>query len=202
MDSVFNGADSISMGDSLWISFSSDRVTDVLSNFQRADNIHRRIYVDTTIIEKDVDITVIIQAITPFNISDPDNNDTIPTVIQTIINSNPNITDPWNLDIINGDIQGMVIQIKPDSTYILDDVNLKLEGTINIFDAVGNRLVEDLKMLYMPEWKSLIFVWNAKNNNGRYVGSGSYLAVAEYKIIVNGKVKLSEQKRKLVSVMK
>lgn len=203
VDSIFNGADSISSGDSIWISFASDRVSDVVSNFQRTDNIHRRIFVDTTIIEKDIDITVVINAITPFDISDPNNIDPIPNDVQIIIdNSNINIINSWNLDKINGKYQGMIIQIKPDSSYILDDVNLRLEGTIDIFDAVGNRLVEDLDMIYVPQWKSLLFIWNAKNKNSRYVGSGSYLAVASYKIIVNNKVKVEEQKRKLVSVKK
>ena len=54
------------------------------------------------------------------------------------------------------------------------------EGTITIFDAVGNVIAREIDMTWLltsNDYYSGVGVWNGRNENNRIVGSGSYLAV-------------------------
>jgi len=44
---------------------------------------------------------------------------------------------------------------------------------------VGNTLVLKEKLAWWDEHKSLVWVWNLKNRNGRFVGPGMYVCLFE-----------------------
>jgi hypothetical protein len=72
----------------------------------------------------------------------------------------------------------MIINVVPDNLENVFD-GFKLKGDITIIDPVGNRLIEKKKMGWDEDKKRLIFAWNVKNANGRYVGSGMYLCLID-----------------------
>lgn len=59
--------------------------------------------------------------------------------------------------------------------------HVTLKGSIVIYDAVGNIVVEKgtLKAKVDVERTMVAFVWDGTNRSGRYVGTGTYLAVVE-----------------------
>ena len=72
----------------------------------------------------------------------------------------------------------MIITVGPDDWQIVLP-DFKLRGYINIYDAVGNQVLDRSKMLWWQAQKCLIFIWNGKNSNDRNVGPGMYLALFE-----------------------
>ena len=162
-------------GDSLWI-HETDRVCDVLDNYQNNyNNIKRELYVERILIPYEL----IPNAITPFNLSDINNNNfIIPDNIIDILN-NQGILDDLNISQNNnGDYIGMLIVVVPDNTeFLLED--FKLEGHIMIFDAVGNAVRQKSRMGWDEEYKGLVWIWNVKNEKGRTVGSAMYLCIIE-----------------------
>jgi len=61
-----------------------------------------------------------------------------------------------------------------------------LSGKISIFDALGNKVVNEENFERDKEKDVLIWTWNGKNTRGRTVGSGAYQAI----ISVDGKIHL------------
>jgi len=183
-------------GDSVWI-FDDDRVADicedesgnVANNYQNnLDNIKRLLTV--TFIAIDLNLNPI--TISPINLNDINNDSSIIIIPDELVQifQDSGMIDIWNLVTNdNGDPIGMVIQIIPD--FGDKDTNsfekMVLEGDISIFDAVGNMIVDREPMLFINDpslkklYKTLNFAWSAKNTLGRFVGSGSYLAVADIK---------------------
>ena len=70
--------------------------------------------------------------------------------------------------------RGLVIIAEPASR-MAGYVNLS--GRITIYDAVGNKVVNQIKGHVAQASKGVAFVWNGTNDKGRYVGAGTYLAV-------------------------
>jgi len=71
---------------------------------------------------------------------------------------------------------GSAIIIRTRLSLTLNDCS----GIINIFDAVGNRVVSDMDMDWVTasDGKNVgVGVWDGRNLNGRVVGSGAYLVI-------------------------
>jgi hypothetical protein len=97
-----------------------------------------------------------------------------PTINETTINS----LDGDNKDAIkNNGNSGMLLRIVPEETEKLMPNEFELNGTLSIYDALGNQIVQEDAMGYREDNFSLNYVWNCKNRNDRYVGSGTYLVV-------------------------
>lgn len=54
-------------------------------------------------------------------------------------------------------------------------------GVAAIYDAVGNRMARDVKLKKANTSTNYGFIWDGKNQNGRNVGTGTYLAVVKCK---------------------
>ncbi len=161
--------EAISNGDSIWINWEGDYVSDKLSdpNFQlNSENIHQPI---NAIIHKEpIDITI--SVVSPIDFKDLNDKNIIPDFII-------NILDEENKDELvqdNGDFKGMII--KTDLKTEIDNV-VKLKGEFTLYDYLGNPLVKNASMSFSEGDNSLYYVWNGKNKNGRLVGSGTYLGL-------------------------
>jgi hypothetical protein len=55
-----------------------------------------------------------------------------------------------------------------------------LEGLIWIFDVVNNQIVTERRMGFdEADTKRLYYVWDGRNDSGRDVGTGTYLAIVK-----------------------
>ena len=169
-------------GDSLWI-HEGDQIGDIcldelgntVHNFQNnTENTRRRLWVEKKLIPYEL----IPNSITPIDISNLNNIPTIPQFIIDIL-TNQNIIDDLDLSTnINGDLIGMIISVTPDNVdIVLKDFTLR--GHLTIYDAVGNQVRKRRRMGWDEQHKSLVYVWNAKNENLRSVGSAMYLCLIE-----------------------
>jgi hypothetical protein len=70
---------------------------------------------------------------------------------------------------------GSVIAVVPEGK--IENAAI-VEGTVTIYDAVKNMIVNKKPMTGDSE-KRLFYVWDGRNSHGRNVGSGTYLAVIE-----------------------
>jgi hypothetical protein len=70
--------------------------------------------------------------------------------------------------------KGMAIVVEPKSTMA---DNIGLRGSFTIYDCLGNVIVDRVDGKAYNGNQKLIFFWDGTNRNGRYVASGSYLAM-------------------------
>ena len=170
-----SGVDFMEEGDSLWIK-ETDRIGDTEGNFQNNNNnTRRKLYVKRKVIPYDFNPV----AISPIDLANIHINK-IPSEIIAVL-ENQGILDNLNLSQNgNGSYVGMLIMALPDPENIGKFMpDIEVIGHISIFDPVGNQVVSRNRMAWWHETKRLLYVWNVKNNNGRTVGLGSYLAVIE-----------------------
>ena len=97
-------------------------------------------------------------------VSLPNPFDPIKAEISASVRNYYNITDK----------EGLVIVAKPASRIA---GHVVLRGKLAIYDAVGNKVLEIVSKETESNAKDLIFVWNGTNKKGRFVGTGTYLAV-------------------------
>lgn len=171
--SIYNisGASMILEGDSIWINWNDECVSDILNepNYQlNRKNIRQPIEVVYHQQPIDIDISVV----SPINFKDLDNSNLIPDHIVNILNEK-------NLEKLkqdNDEIHGMIIKTDLKSEIKTD---VKLVGEFTLYDYLGNTLVNKVEMSFNDDDNSLYYVWNGKNENGRLVGSGTYLGLFE-----------------------
>jgi hypothetical protein len=165
-------------GDSIWINCSvGDNVFDKPGNLQ-SNPLNIRRVLDTKVLNVPFNFTI--QATSPFILN---TNNNIPNFITAI----PVIkiyVEQNNFEIKNGFFQGITIFIKPDNPNNMTKGEI-LEGTIALFDAVGNKIIKDAPLGFFngngdKNKLGLYFVWNCRNKNSRIVGIGTYLAVAKF----------------------
>ncbi len=76
----------------------------------------------------------------------------------------------------DGDYKGiMIIMLEPDVLENAPDVQ-GYAATLSLYDGVGNTILRDVDMAYIGKTKSLVYLWDGRNKQGRYVGPGGYLA--------------------------
>ncbi len=179
--SLADNIDKLRGGDSIWI-HESDRVGDLckdlsgnsMTNFQNnPHNTKRELFVERRLIP----FTMLPKAASPVN----RNNlvtDKFINIFKNDDNSPNNIFEGLKLEKSGDGYIGMVINVVPDR---LENVfaAFRCKGELSILDAVGNRVIESRKMGWDEKNKRLIFVWNLKNSNNRYVGSGMYVCLIE-----------------------
>jgi hypothetical protein len=101
---------------------------------------------------------------------------------QTIIPANQR--DPNNQNITTG----TRIEISLIPAIQQDIASGKVTGTVTIFDAVGNTIVNKLAMfpdMKDPKHPKLAKIWDGKTVKGKYAGGGTYLS----QIVVNDHVR-------------
>jgi hypothetical protein len=168
------GVEYMEDGDSVWI-HETDLVSDDQGNYQNKNqNTRRRLYVKRI----SLPYTFIPQAVSPVSYQSMLLVNRVPADMASVLGSEgilPDLNLPKNA---NGDYCGMIIKVVPDprniGKYIPD---LKAKGTLTILDAVGNTLVLKEKLAWWDDHKSLVWVWNLKNSNGRIVGPGMYVCL-------------------------
>ncbi len=182
----------MSDGDSIWI-HNGDRVGDVckddagniVTNFQNnSKNIKRRLYVERRLLP----FKYFPVAVSPLEVKDIDNDKYIIPCTYIELFKQQGIFNSLKLTESKGSkYNGMIINIVPDDyTNVFKEFRLK--GTLTILDPVGNRLIEKKRMGWDDVRKRLIFAWNVKNSNGRYVGPGMYVCLFEVEEITEGAV--------------
>lgn len=179
------GIDKMQDGDSIWI-FEGNRVGDAcknetgatVTNYQNnPNNTRRRLYVDRRLLP----FNLIPVAVSPISKSSIINSKfEVPDHYFPILNPND-----LNLTQQGGTYYGMIINVVPDDKSNVYE-GFKLKGELTIIDAVGNLVIEKKEMGWDEANKRLIFVWNVKNSNGRYVGSGMYLCLIDIEEISTG----------------
>ncbi len=186
-----SGIDKMRDGDSIWI-YEGDRVGDeckdesgnTVTNYQNnTKNTKRRLYVETRLLP----FTLIPVAVSPLSISGIDKSDKyiIPDKYIHLLEEQGVFNDLKLQKNDNGKYVGMIINVVPDHHENVFE-SFELKGNVTILDPVGNKLIEKIKMGWDDEKKRLIFVWNVKNINGRYVGPGMYLSLIEIEETTEG----------------
>lgn len=186
-----SGVEKMHDGDSIWI-YEGDRVGDVckdasgntVTNFQNNPrNTKRRVYIDYRLLP----FTYSPKAVSPVTVKNISNttNYEIPDSHVSIFKKQGMLNDLGLSKNNDGKYVGMIINVVPDN---LENVfeNFKLKGAISILDPLGNRIIENKKMGWDNEKKRLIYVWNLKNRNGRYVGSSMYVSLIEIEETTDG----------------
>ena len=69
---------------------------------------------------------------------------------------------------------GTIIEVPPP-LRMADTTHLLKSGTIAIFDILGNKVLKETPFTLSNNW--LYYNWDGRNFNGRYVGSGVYVAI-------------------------
>jgi hypothetical protein len=162
----------MSQGDSIWIYWEGDQVTDLEFNYQNNQKNRRRML---TVKKKLLPFTLIPDAVSPLDLSNLDKMDKIPGFITGAL-SDAGLLDNLYLEKNKeGELVGMILQVKPDNPEKLH--NFKLEGHLTMYDAVGNEVIFERTMGYHNDTKSLFYDWNGRNSNDRYVGAGIYVAI-------------------------
>jgi len=172
-----SGVDYMEDGDSVWIK-ETDRVCDDRGNFQNNNqNARRRLYVRRIVLP----YTYVPRAVSPISVQSLTTTDNrVPVDIVTVL-GNDGILNDLNLQKnASGDYCGMIIMVVSDPDNIGQFIpDLKIRGTLTMLDAVGNTLVLKANLAWWDQRKSLVWVWNLKNRNGRVVGSGMYVCLFE-----------------------
>jgi flagellar hook assembly protein FlgD len=73
----------------------------------------------------------------------------------------------------NAGVPGTVIEITPVKQGLATP---SITPRLMIFDIFGNCVYEQQSALKRPDRDAYYFVWDGRNRNGRYVGSGAYRA--------------------------
>ncbi len=166
------GVNSIVDQDSIWVNWAlADNVYDAIGNEQdNPQNIRRPIEVTV--------VNVLIKG--PYELVlkatqlDPDEGLALPDYFT----GNPDIMEMLEYVSVegDGDYQGiMIIMLEPD---VLENApeDQGYAATLSLYDGVGNTILRDEDMAYVKKIKSLVYLWDGRNMQGRYVGPGGYLA--------------------------
>ncbi len=194
-----NGADAIVDGDSIRINWVYDEnvMDEVGNNQDNSKNIRREINAKTIAdtVYKSAPFELIVKA----TLFDED----IGYILNDEITAIPEIQEVVKyLKTKNGEYKGiMIITLEPDPVYNVSELD-HYEGYLNLFDAVGNEIIRDVKMGYHEKNKQLIYVWDGRNHLGRLVGSGAYAAVIPVTYYFDGVKERSETKMCVIGVKK
>jgi len=164
-------------GDTVWI-HETDRVCDVEGNYQNNNmNTRRRLYVKRVVLP----YTFVPQAVSPVSVQSLTTAaNRVPAEIMTVLGSEGILTNLNLQKNASGDYCGMIIMVVPDPENIGQLIpDLKIQATLTMLDAVGNTLVLKANLAWWDQRKSLVWVWNLKNRNGRVVGPGMYVCLFE-----------------------
>jgi hypothetical protein len=121
-----------------------------------------------------------------------------------IINSSPNPFTPgvteipppvrtFYSNVVGNSISGTIIAINTIKPLVPTDSTVtgidKPYGTANIYDALGNLVAKDLVLQAAnpSTFKDYGIYWDGRNENGRFVGNGTYLMILTFKDIDNKK---------------
>lgn len=165
-------------GDSIWINWNGEYVSDILSNpnYQlNEDNLRQPISVTYHPQPFDIDINVV----SPINFLKLDSTSIIPGDIINILN-------PENQSKVlehEGNNHGMIIKTE---TITEENIAIELSGEFTLYDYLGNAVIEKTSMSFNSMDNSLYYVWNGKNEYNRYTGSGTYTGL--FKITANERV--------------
>jgi hypothetical protein len=75
------------------------------------------------------------------------------------------------------EVRGIVILASP--VVQAPDRVYRMEGTVAVYDVVGNLVVRERDLEEAPQTNHLYFVWDGRNENGRVVGAGTYAAILQ-----------------------
>ncbi len=159
-------------GDSLWI-VGGKNVQDILSVKQDKNTVLAPLVV------KDYPFNITLTVLNPVKLSKLRlNNDLI-----TLYNLNDEKKE-----------EGVLIKIKISGHIAYPE---QLSATLDVFDAVGNYVSQDIEGHYVPAKTSLAVVWDARNKNGRLVGPAPYAGIVTVKygsITIQKKIVMAIQK--------
>ena len=118
---------------------------------------------------------LITNSTSPFDFGNITTNIIPDNLIDVLNNIDPNYISNNNLETNNnGEFIGMIITVMPSSDPDIMLPDFKLRGFLSISDTEGNQVVTKEKMLWWYGQKSLIWIWNIKNEYGYYVSPGIY----------------------------
>jgi len=162
--------DYIISGDSIWISTDGQIVFDDKNNLQDHPDNRRAI---VTVKRIFAPFHLIAKGVTPINLPQFQRKEgpKIPDIIIDKLDSKNKQTT------IGNNRCGMLLQVGPEEPDKIFAPEFLLDGTLTIFDGVGNRIIAEQILGYDSNKKSLFYVWDCRNSNGRYVGPGTYLVV-------------------------
>ena len=185
------GVNAIVDQDSIWVNWALiDNVYDAIGNEQ--DNpLNIRRPIDVTVVN--VLIKGPYELILKATQLDPDKG----LVLPDYFISNPDIMEMLEYVSVggDGDYQGiMVIMLEPDVLENTPD-DQGYTATLSLYDGVGNTILRDEEMAYVEKIKSLVYIWDGKNVQGRYVGPGGYLATTAIEYLNGGSRQVDYQNK-------
>lgn len=102
---------------------------------------------------------------------------------------------PVQYQRLSGKTFGTAIIVTDPRISQVDNGSYYETGTINIFDGLGNTIINNLPLV-KDETGNLVFIWEGQNQQNRYVGRGSYLA----RISLTGGMSQSSNRQILIKV--
>lgn len=153
-------------------------------------NIKRPIDIELLLPE----IKVRLVAVNPYVLKET----TVPDEIIELIKD----VDRYELEENDSGYAGCLIMTQFEPPSLLSQVDMDIEGSLSIFDKVGNTLVEDMSMEFVKELGQLVYLWNGKNNLNRIVGGDSFVATANIKLQINRAFSLQYKDEIIISTQK
>ncbi|MBD3239099.1 MAG: hypothetical protein GF331_00830 [Chitinivibrionales bacterium] len=166
---VANDDNAIVAGDSIWIQPIA-QIADGNGNRQ-SNPSNRRVVVTTTVVRDPYSLDISV-ANNPVTLGDKRSR--IPPFLLEL--------EPIRAELEGSRYQGSgIVVIAEASNPDKLGPNFTLTGEISVFDIVNNPVIVERPMAFDDgdgrRTKRLYYVWDGRNRNGRYVGTGTYLAV-------------------------
>jgi hypothetical protein len=179
IDTVFPVV-SINRGDSIWINaVIADNITDQKNNFQTNPlNIKRPIEYEMIMLPFDLELRATLLSRSMYS-RIPDKIAASEGVREAIRSADKNTAGAYR--------NIMIFALQPDPAHNKNVTKYdSFEAQITLYDALGNMVLTNKKIIYDPLLKKAYWGWDGKNQNNRAVGVGSYVAVVTIKRLVKG----------------
>lgn len=93
----------------------------------------------------------------------------------------------------------LVLQLRPDPVENVTEYD-SYSASVVLMDPVGNIILDRQECVYDEDSKSLFWLWNGVNQQGRECGAGTYAALISITYFLNGNPVLMEEVKHMIGI--